>query len=184
MFAAFRTRLRQSGPGMGEVLRTLADVTTPALARSVAAMVREAVELRPEAAAHVAAYVDRRLEYGPTTRAVLFPLVSGLLEGCPASVRAALVTVLAAPGSHASRPLRRELLDLLLAHERDPAVLDTLLKAAAAGADRRVRRPRASWCTARASSSSAPRPEPPASTAVSSTWPAKSRVSPPWWPAG
>ncbi|MFC7266128.1 trypsin-like peptidase domain-containing protein [Streptomyces lutosisoli] len=141
VLAAFRTRLRQSGPEMGEVLRTLADVTTPALARSVAAMVREAVELRPEAAAHVAAYVDRRLEYGPATRAVLFPLVSGLLEGCPAPVRAALVTVLAAPGSHASRPLRRELLDLLLAHERDPAVLDTLLKAAAAGADRRGEEP-------------------------------------------
>lgn len=47
------------------------------------------------------------------------------------------MTVLAAPGSHASRQLRRELLDLLLAHERDPVVLDTLLKAAAAGVDRR-----------------------------------------------
>ncbi|MFF4350965.1 trypsin-like peptidase domain-containing protein [Streptomyces sp. NPDC001530] len=136
VLAAFRARLWRPGPDTGELLRTLADVTTPALARRVAAMVREVVELRPEAAAHVAAYVDRRLEYGPPARAVLFPLVSGLLEGCPAPVRAALAAVLAAPGSRASRPLRRELLDLLLALERDPAVLDTLLKAAADGADR------------------------------------------------
>jgi len=141
VLAAFRARLRQPGPGTSEVLRTLADVTTPALARQVAALVREVVELRPETAAHVAAYVDRRLAYGSPARTVLFPLVSGLLEGCPASVRAALAAVLAAPGSRASRPLRRELLDLLLAHERDPAVLDTLLKAAAAGADRRGEEP-------------------------------------------
>lgn len=134
VLAAFRTRLRQPGPDTSRLLRTLADVTTPALARHVATMVREVVELRPEAAAHVAAYVDRRLEYGPTARAALFPLVSGLLEGCPAPVRAALAAVLAAPGSHASRRLRRDLLDLLLAHERDPAVLDSLLRAAADGA--------------------------------------------------
>ncbi|WP_369249583.1 trypsin-like peptidase domain-containing protein [Streptomyces sp. R41] len=141
VLAAFRTRLRQPGPDTTHVLRTLADVTTPALARHVATMVREVVELRPEAAAHVAAYVDRRLEYGPTAGAVLFPLVSGLVEGCPAPVRAALAAVLAAPGTRASRPLRRELLDLLLAHERDPAVLDTLLKAAADGAVRRGEEP-------------------------------------------
>ncbi|GGN76895.1 hypothetical protein GCM10011579_058530 [Streptomyces albiflavescens] len=141
VLAAFRTRLRQPGPGTSQVLLTLADVTTPALARHVATMVREVVELRPEAAAHVAAYVDRRLEYGLTTRAVLFPLVSGLLEGCPAPVRAELAAVLAAPGSRASRPLRRELLDLLLAHERDPAVLDTLLRAFADGAVRRGEEP-------------------------------------------
>ncbi|MEU8982705.1 trypsin-like peptidase domain-containing protein [Streptomyces sp. NPDC048309] len=141
VLAAFRTRLRTPGPDTDEVLRTLADVTTPALARRVAALVREVVELRPEAAADVAAYVDRRLAYGSAARSVLFPLVSGLVEGCPAPVRAALAAVLAAPGGRASRPLRRELLDLLLAHERDPAVLDTLLKAAADGLERRGEEP-------------------------------------------
>jgi hypothetical protein len=141
VLAAFRARLRPQGPDTGEVLSTLADVTTPALARKVAALVREVVELRPEAAAHVAAYVDRRLEHGPAARAVLFPLVAGLLDGCPAPVRAALATVLAAPGSRASGPLRRELLDLLLAQERDPAVLGGLLRAAADGAARRGEEP-------------------------------------------
>ncbi|WP_028802534.1 trypsin-like peptidase domain-containing protein [Streptomyces sp. 142MFCol3.1] len=138
---AIRTRLRSPGPGTGETLRTLADVATPALARRVAALVREAVELRPDAAAHVAAYVDRRLEQGPAVRAVLVPLVGGLLDGCPTPVRAALAGVLAAPGSRRSRPLRRELLDLLLAREHDPAVLGSLLKAAADGADRRGEEP-------------------------------------------
>ncbi len=57
---AFRARLRR--PDAGEALRTLADVTTPALARRVAALVREAVERRPETAGDVAAYV------GPAAR--------------------------------------------------------------------------------------------------------------------
>jgi len=95
------------------------------------------VELRPATAAHVAAYVDRHLDHGPAARTVLFPLVTGLVTGCPAPVRSALATVLAASGSPVSRPLRRELLDLLLAHEGDPVVLDALLRAAAAGAARR-----------------------------------------------
>lgn len=138
---AFRARLRQPGPETAETLRTLADVTTPTLARRVGALVREVVELCPEAAAQVAAYVDRRLEHGSAARSVLFPLVTGLLVGCPAPVRAALATVLAAPGSHTSGPLRRELLDLLLAHEQDPAVLDSLLRAAADGAARRGEEP-------------------------------------------
>ncbi|MFE9768549.1 trypsin-like peptidase domain-containing protein [Streptomyces sp. NPDC005808] len=138
VLAAFRTRLRQSGagPDTDEMLRTLADVTTPALARRVAALVREVAELCPAAAAHAAAYVDRHLDHGPEARAVLFPLVTGLVTGCPVPVRSALATVLAASGGPGSRPLRRELLDLLLAHERDPAVLDALLRAAAAGAAR------------------------------------------------
>lgn len=72
---------------------------------------------------------------------MLFPLVTGLIDGCPAPVRSALATVLAAPGGPDSRPLRRELLDLLLAHERDPAVLDTVLRAAAADAARRGEEP-------------------------------------------
>ncbi|MEU6668224.1 trypsin-like peptidase domain-containing protein [Streptomyces sp. NPDC046727] len=131
---AFRARLRApdaGGPETGAALRTLADVTTPALARRVAALVREAVELRPETAGHVAGYVDRRLEQGPTARPVLLPLVTGLLDGGPEQVRAALATVLAAAGTPASRPLRRELLEFLLARERDPAVLDAVLHAAA-----------------------------------------------------
>ncbi|MFI1724879.1 serine protease [Streptomyces sp. NPDC020489] len=126
---AFRARLRR--PGAGEALRTLADVTTPTPARRIAALVREAVEQRPETAADVAAYVDRRLDQGPGARAVLLPLVTGLLEGGSEEVRAALAAVLAPPGSPASRPLRRELLAFLLDHEHAPAVLDTLLRTAA-----------------------------------------------------
>ncbi|MEU8945273.1 trypsin-like peptidase domain-containing protein [Streptomyces sp. NPDC048489] len=141
VIAAFRDRLRQPGADPAEALRTLADVTTPALAHRVAALVREMVELRPEAAAHLAVYVDRRLAHGPVARTALFPLVTGVLIGCPGSVRAALATVLAAPGGRASQELRRELLDLLLAHERDPAVLGALLRAAAEDMTRRGEEP-------------------------------------------
>lgn len=126
---AFRARLRR--PGAGEALRTLADVTTPTPARRIAVLVREAVERRPETAADVAAYVDRRLDQGPGARSVLFPLVTGLLDGGPEQVRTALAAVLTAPGTEVSRPLRRELLEFLLGHERAPAVLDALLRAAA-----------------------------------------------------
>ncbi|WP_141207218.1 trypsin-like peptidase domain-containing protein [Streptomyces griseorubiginosus] len=134
---AFRERLRL--PGAGDALRTLADVTTPALARRVAALVREAVQERPETAGDVAAYVDRRLDQGPTARAVLLPLVTGLLDGGPERVRAVLAAVLAGPGTPASRPLRDELLDHLLDHEREPAVLIALLPAVAARADADLR---------------------------------------------
>ncbi|MFI5472219.1 trypsin-like peptidase domain-containing protein [Streptomyces cacaoi] len=130
---AFRSRL--CGPDRadtGSVLRALADVTTPALAQRVAALVREVVERRPEAAGQVAAYVDRRLDHGPAARAVLQPLVTGLLEdGGPEQVRAALAGVLAAPGAPESRPLRDELLEHLLTHERAPEVLDAVLHGAA-----------------------------------------------------
>ncbi|MCF2539678.1 serine protease [Streptomyces sp. FB2] len=125
---AFRARLER--PGTGAVLRTLADVTTPALARRVAGLVREAVARHPETAADVAAYVDRCLDQGPGARAVLFPLVTSLLDGGPEQVRAALATVLATPGTPVSRGLRRELLDFLLTHEQAPPVLDALLHAA------------------------------------------------------
>ncbi|WP_405915955.1 trypsin-like peptidase domain-containing protein [Streptomyces sp. NBC_00728] len=137
VLAAFRDRLRRPGPDTAELLATLADVTTPALARRVAALVRETVELRPAAAGYLAAHVDRRLDQGSPAQAVLFPLISGLLEGCDAPVRTALARTLAAPGDTTSAPLRRELLDLLLAHERDPVVLDTVLRAVADGLDRR-----------------------------------------------
>ncbi|MDW4909199.1 serine protease [Streptomyces sp. ADMS] len=134
VLAAFRARLL--GPEAGDALRTLADVTTPALARRVAAFVREVVERHPETAGHLAAYVDRRLDHGPTVRPVLLPLVTGLLDGGPALVRAALATVLAAPGTPASDPLRHELLEALLAREDDPTVLDALLRATVEGATR------------------------------------------------
>ncbi|MDH6567423.1 hypothetical protein M2160_002444 [Streptomyces sp. SAI-117] len=134
---AFRERLRR--PGAGDALRTLADVTTPALARRVAGLVREVVERRPETAGDVAAYVDRRLDQGPAARAVLLPLVTGLLDGGPEGVRAALAAVLAGPGAPASRPLRQELLDLLMDHESEPAVLVALLPAVAARAGADVR---------------------------------------------
>ncbi|WP_055711505.1 trypsin-like peptidase domain-containing protein [Streptomyces torulosus] len=128
---AFRTRLRAPGAD-GGALRTLAEITTPALARRVSGLVREIVELRPETAGHAAAYVERRLEHGPGTRAVLFPLISGLIVDGPVQVRAALAAVFAEPGTAASGPLRREFLDLLMATERDPSVLDALLRAVAA----------------------------------------------------
>ncbi|WP_246101694.1 trypsin-like peptidase domain-containing protein [Streptomyces cyaneus] len=124
---AFRARLRL--PDAAEALRTLADVTTPDLAGRVATLVGEAVERHPETAEDVAAYIDRRLDHDPAARAVLFPLVTGLLEGGPEEVRAGLAAVLAAPGTPASRTLRRELLDFLLDHERSPAVLDAFLHA-------------------------------------------------------
>ncbi|MGW0333381.1 trypsin-like peptidase domain-containing protein [Streptomyces sp. NPDC003011] len=130
---AFRARLRR--PDAGEALRTLADVTTPALARRVAVLVREAVERRPETSRDVAAYVDRRLDHGPTARPVLLPLVTGLLDGGPEQVRAALAAVLAASGTPHSRPLRQELLEFLLTREHDPSVLAAVLHTAAARRD-------------------------------------------------
>ncbi|MFE5817348.1 trypsin-like peptidase domain-containing protein [Streptomyces sp. NPDC056479] len=128
---AFRARLLR--PGAGAALRTLADVTTPALARRVADLVREAVQWQPGTAADLAAYVDRRLDQGPSARAVLLPLVTGLLDGGTEPVRAALAAVLATSGTIESRPLRRELRAFLLAHERAPAVLDAFLHATVQG---------------------------------------------------
>ncbi|ORT54373.1 serine protease [Streptomyces sp. CB03238] len=144
VLAAFRRRLLDGGPGPGAVLEVLAEVRTPALARRAADLVRAYVDRHPDGAVHAAGYVDRRLEQGPAARAVLFPLVSGVLRGSPVEVRGALAPVLAAPGTRASRPLRDELLDVLLEYEqyeshdgRDLAVLDALLRAAALGAARR-----------------------------------------------
>ncbi|MET7927250.1 serine protease [Streptomyces sp. NPDC005349] len=130
---AFRARVREPG-GAADVLGALAGVTAPALARRAAALVEDLSADRPDTAEDVAAYVDRCLEHGPAGRAVLFPLVTGLLRTCPAPGRAALAPVLAAPGTGASRALRGELLDVLLTHEDDPDVLDAVLRTAARSA--------------------------------------------------
>ncbi|MFJ8201554.1 serine protease [Streptomyces sp. NPDC096152] len=138
VLTAFGDRLRR-GPDAPEALRTLVGVTTPPLVLRVVGLLRETAGRRPEIAGQVAACVDRRLDHGPAVRAVLFPLVTGLLDGGPERLRAALAAVLATPGAPASRPLRRELLDFLLAHEREPAVLDAVLHAAAPTAEEDLR---------------------------------------------
>ncbi|WP_328308929.1 serine protease [Streptomyces sp. NBC_00442] len=143
VLAALQARLRGAGAGTADILRALAEIDTPALARRAAALVQDHAEHHPEAAAQVAAFVDRRLEYGPAARAVLFPMVTSLLRGSGhPEVRCALAPVLAAPGTRASRPLRAELLDALLSFERhaarDLAVVDALLGAAARGSGRRA----------------------------------------------
>ncbi|MEU6659906.1 serine protease [Streptomyces sp. NPDC046821] len=127
---AFRSRAREPGGAAG-VLRTLAAVTAPALTRRAAALVEELLADRPDTAPAVAEYVDRCLEHGPAGRAVLHPLVTGLLRTGPPPVRAELAPVLARPGTGASRALRGELVDVLLAHEDDPDVLDAVLRTAA-----------------------------------------------------
>lgn len=129
VLGAFAVRLER--PDAEEALRALADATPPGLARRVAALVGQAAERRPELAGHLAAYVDQRLDRGSAARAVLLPLVTGLLEGGPVRLRCALAAVLTPPGIPASRPLRRELRDALLAREHDTDVLDALLQAAA-----------------------------------------------------
>ncbi|MGW4567474.1 trypsin-like peptidase domain-containing protein, partial [Streptomyces sp. NPDC004561] len=132
---AFRARLREPEPE--EALRTLADVATPALARRTAPLLREAVRPRPETARQLAAAVDHRLEQGPTARPVLLTLITGLLDGGPEPLRAALATVLTVPGTPVSGPLRRELLEILLGREQDPTVLDAVLHAAVTYSGRR-----------------------------------------------
>ncbi|MEW1757748.1 serine protease [Streptomyces cyaneofuscatus] len=140
VLAALRARLARPGDGAAAVLRALAGLDTPALALHVAGLVREYIDAHPEDGTHAAEYVDLRLEHGPAARALLLPLVTGLLRDRPAPppVRAALARVLAGAGSTASRPLRAELLEVLLEFEqttgRDPDVLDALLQAAATGA--------------------------------------------------
>lgn len=128
---AFRTRLAREADPAG-TFHALADAVTPALARPVAALVRDAAERRPELTGPVAAYADRRLDHGgPADRAALRTLLTGLLDDGPQPLRLVLAGVLAAPGTRASRPLRRELLDTLLTRESDPAVLEAVLRAAA-----------------------------------------------------
>ncbi len=131
VLAAFGTRLHTAGPDADDALRRLLDSTTPALACRVTDLVRDLLEARPETATTAAAHLDHLLEQGPGARPVLLPLIAGLLRSRPAQVRAALAPVLAARGTAASRELRDELLDVLLAKEREPAVLESVLRAVA-----------------------------------------------------
>ncbi|AQT74694.1 hypothetical protein [Streptomyces sp. fd1-xmd] len=128
VFAALRDRAD------GEVLRALAALNTPGLARRAAELVREHLAHRPGDAPHAAAFVDRRLEQGPAAGPALRPLVLDLLRTGPTGVRAELAAVLGAPGGEASYALRGELAGVLLREERDPRVLDAFLGAVAAGA--------------------------------------------------
>lgn len=145
VLAALRARLSLPGEAADDVLRELAGLGTPALALHAPGLVRQYIDSRPGdgGGARTAAYVERRLEHSPAARALLLPLMTGLLRDRPAPppVRAALARVLAAPGSSASGPLRAELLEVLLEFEqdtgRDPEVLEALLRAAAAGSGRR-----------------------------------------------
>ncbi|MEU6018443.1 serine protease [Streptomyces sp. NPDC047515] len=144
VLAALRERLTRPGDGAGEALCALAGIDAPALALHAAGLVRAYIDSHPDDAVHAASYIDRRLEHGPAARALLLPLVTGLLRDrpVPPPVRAALAGVLAAPGSPASAQLRGELLEVLLDFEqeahRDPAVLDALLRAAATGSGART----------------------------------------------
>ncbi|CAM5732968.1 serine protease [Streptomyces hirsutus] len=93
------------------------------------------MERRPDLAGQLAAYADRRLDQEPADRDVLLPLLTGLLDAGPQPLRAALAGALAEPGTPASRPLRRELLDPLLIRDHDPDLLAAVLGAAARRTD-------------------------------------------------
>ncbi|MFJ3728773.1 serine protease [Streptomyces sp. NPDC090045] len=127
VFAALRARAD------GEVVRALAALTTPGLARRAGDLVREHLAHRPGDAPHAAVFVERRLEQGPAAALVLRPLVLDLLRNAPAEVRAELAAVLAAPGGECSYPLRGELAGVLLREEADPQVLGAFLGGLAAG---------------------------------------------------
>lgn len=137
---AYRDRLARPDQGADEVLRALAGIDAPELALRAAGLVRAYADGHPEDTAHTAAYLDRRLEHGPAARALLLPLLTGLLRPRPAAppVRGSLAAVLATPGGPASQATRDELLEVLLDFEQggggpDPVVLEALLRAAAAG---------------------------------------------------
>ncbi|MFF9327096.1 serine protease [Streptomyces sp. NPDC014776] len=129
---AFRSRLLTAGPReAGRALAELADAVPPPLAHRTAAVLREAVQRRPETLAEqLARYADGRLDQAGDARPLLFPLLTGLLQDGPVRSRTALAAVLAPPGAPAATPLRADLREHLLAHEHDPGVLDTLLRTA------------------------------------------------------
>ncbi|MGI5445823.1 serine protease [Streptomyces sp. CA-243310] len=125
VFVALRARAD------GEVVRALAALTTPGLARRAGDLVREHLARHPGDAPHAAVFVDRRLDQGLTASPVLRPLVLDLLRTAPTGVRVALARVLAAPGGKGSSVLRGDLADVLLREESDPVVLDAFLGALA-----------------------------------------------------
>ncbi|MFD0354720.1 serine protease, partial [Streptomyces sp. NPDC127110] len=92
VFAALRARAD------GEVIRALAALTTPGLARRAGDLVRDHLARRPEDAPHAAAFVDRRLDQGPAAGPVLRPLVLGRERGAPAPGAAGRAAGEAAPG--------------------------------------------------------------------------------------
>ncbi|MFD4577912.1 trypsin-like peptidase domain-containing protein [Streptomyces sp. NPDC058417] len=132
---AFRARLARPGTGAGPLLRALTDavlaVDVPsALVQRVADVLTELLARHPHACGDLAVHLDRRLDASPPAPA-LGLLVTALLATGTEPLRAALAGVLAAPTSRpaAVRALRRDLLESVLADERDPAVLDALLRA-------------------------------------------------------
>lgn len=180
---AFRDRAREPG-GAADVLETLAAVTAPALARRAAALVEDLSADRPDAAADIAAYVDRCLEHGPAGRAVLFPSS----RGCSAPVRA--------PGGPRSRPSSPH--PAPAPHAPCAASSSTYCSPTrttrtcstpscgppSAAPGERGRPAPATWCGAPDSGSSAPRREPHASTAGSSRPPTRCLGSPPFSSGG
>ncbi|MBR7676630.1 serine protease, partial [Streptomyces daliensis] len=132
VLAAFRARLRvPEADDAAEVLRALAQARIPAVARPAAALVREHAELRPGTAGEaVEAFVRRRLTHGPSARAVLRSLVTGLLATGRPALRAALARALGG----GEGPLRDELLEELCAGEREASVLGDALCAVVRGA--------------------------------------------------
>lgn len=157
VLSAFRSRLvaaHTTEHAAHALLAPLAAVRTPALARPVAHLVREYAARCPvTAVAPVAGFVDRRLEHGRATRAVLRPLVGELLRDGTPALRRALGRVL----GRGSEPLRAELLDVLLAQESDPAVLDVVRDAVAAAGGPRDLLQRISRLRARGPSATAER---------------------------
>ncbi|MFG3253595.1 trypsin-like peptidase domain-containing protein [Streptomyces sp. NPDC048172] len=138
VLAAFHTLLTEDvqasheshagGVARARAVRALAEVRTPALARRAALLVRAYAECRPdEARGPVAGFVRRRLGHGPSARGVLRPLVAELLASRTTAFRASLARVLGA----GEGVLRDELLEMLLAGERDLRVLDAALSAVA-----------------------------------------------------
>ncbi|MFC8723120.1 serine protease, partial [Kitasatospora sp. NPDC057198] len=122
VLAAVRERLRVPGARLAEDLRVLTAAGDPAVARSGLLVAAELLREGPERAGEVARHLDRLLDAGRDGR----PLLDAVLAAGPA-VRALFVPVLAAPGGG-----REELLDALLAAERDGEVLAAVVEALAA----------------------------------------------------
>lgn len=130
VFAAFHALLTESvkapAQAQAQVLRALAEVRTPALARRAALLVVAYAAHSPGRAQDaVAAFVRRRIGHGPAARAVVRPLVAELLRTQGAPFRAGLARALGS-GEGA---LRDELLDVLLVTERELPVLEAALDA-------------------------------------------------------